>query len=171
MKTFALILVLALLALPALAGEHAMATKSGWFDLEHCDFCKNLLKDPELLHHMTWETHKIDNGMMYISTCDPAYAESYAACNAAMEKLGNDMMTGAVDPTTVQMCGSCAAFGELMMAGVTMENIDGEAADISLVTSSDAEMVDKLHAYADRNNKEMDELMASSGGHGDHPAH
>ena len=55
MKTFALILGLVLLALPALAGDHPssadhpLATASGWFDLENCEFCKNLLSDPELL--------------------------------------------------------------------------------------------------------------------------
>ena len=180
MKTLALILSLALLTLPALAGDHpaksehpasdghAMATKSGWFDLQNCEFCKNLLDDPELLPHLTWETHKIANGMMNITTCDPHYAESYAKCTAAMEKLGNDMMSGKVNPMQVKMCGSCAAFGQMMMAGVSTENVDGDAADIMLITSSDPAMVAKLHEYADRNNKEMAEMMAASHGHDDH---
>ncbi len=180
MKTFALILSLALLALPALAGDHPassdhpssgdhpMATASGWFDLENCEFCKNLLTDPELLHHMTWETHKIENGMMNISTVAHGYEKSYKACNTAMESLGTDMMSGKVNPMEVKMCGSCAAFGQLMMAGVKMENIDGEAADIALMTSDDPAMVAKLHEYADRNNKEMAEMMASAGGDHSH---
>jgi hypothetical protein len=162
MKTFALLIALSLLTLPALAGDHPMATESGWFDLENCAFCKNLLTDPELLEHMTWETHRIENGMMYITVVDPGYQKSYVAANKAMEKLGNDMMTGAVNPMQVKMCGSCAEFGQLMMAGVEMENIDGDAADIMLITSTDPQMVAKLHAYADRNNKEMAEFMAAS---------
>jgi len=183
MKTIALILSLALLALPAMAGDHpasgdhpaaadhAMDTASGWFDLANCQFCKNLLDDPGLLEHMTWETHKIEHGMMYVSTCDPDYTESYDKANKAMEKLGNDMMPGKVNPMQVKMCGSCSAFGQLMMAGVKTENIDGEAADVMIITSDDPAMVAKLHEYADRNNKEMAEMMASAGHGHDHPGH
>ncbi len=174
MKTFALILSLIIFSVPVLAGdhpeaaEHPMATKSGWFDLENCAFCKNLLTDPHLLEHMTWETHKTESGMMYISTCDPHYADSYAAANKAMEQLGNDMMTGKVNPMEVKMCGSCAAFGQLTMAGVKMENIDGEAADIMLFWSHDPALVAKLHEYADRNNSEMAEFMTAADGHEGH---
>ena len=182
MKKFALTLTLGLilLAMPALAGDHPsshvdkhaeghsgnhpMATKSGWFDLQNCEFCKNLTADPDLLPHLTWETIKTENGFAQISTCAPEFKDSYNKCNQAIAKLGNDMMTGKVNPMQVKMCGSCAGFGQFMMAGVKTENIHGEAADVMLVSSDDPAIVQKLHDYADRNNQEMAEMMASAHG-------
>ena len=96
----------------------------------------------------------------------PTKTASYAKAGQAMEKLGADMMNGTVNPMTVKMCGSCTEFGQLMMAGVTMENVDGDAADVTVITSADPALVTRIHKYCDRNNKEMALLMG-----GDHAGH
>ena len=154
------------LAAAAVAGDHPLKTESGWFDMQNCAFCKNLSADPELLPHMTWENHNFAGGMIQIATVDPAYTASYEKCSQAIEKLGAEMMNGTVNPMTVKMCGSCTAFGQLMMAGVTMENVDGDAADVTVITSADPALVTRIHEYCDRNNKEMALLMG-----GDHAGH
>ena len=172
MKTIALLLTVVVLALPALAGDHPVNSGSGWFDMEGCEFCKNLMVEPELLHHLTWESHNIKNGMLSITTVEPEYADAYATANKAMEKLGSDMMSGAVNPMQVKMCGHCAAFGQLLMAGAEMEVVPGEAAEVSLITSSDPALVTRIHEFSDRNTKEMAEMMASGHDHDhghDHP--
>jgi len=163
------ILVVMTMAAVAGAAEHAMRTESGWFDMANCEFCKNLIEDPGLLPHMTWENHKIANGMIQITTVQPEFAKSYQKCSMAMQTLGGDMMSGKRNPAEVKMCGSCAAFGQMMMAGVKMENVEGQAADVALITSEDPAMVAKIHEYCDRNNKEMALLMGES--HGEHPGH
>jgi hypothetical protein len=168
MKTSAFLLALLVFALPVLAGEHgAMKTPSGWFDMETCAFCKNLTTDPGLLEHATWESHAIENGMIYIMTVAPEYAESMAKASAAMEELGAKMQSGQVNPATVKMCGSCQAFGQLMMAGVKMETVKGDAAEVTIVTSTDPALVAKMHEIVDRNTQEMALLM----GGGEHPGH
>lgn len=167
MKTIALLVTIVLVALPALAGDHPMKTASGWFDMDGCEFCKNLTVEPELLEHMTWESHTIGNGMITISTVEPEYAEAYATANKAMEKLGGDMMSGAVNPMQVKMCGHCSAFGQLMMAGAEMEVVTGDVADVSLITSADPALVKRIHEFCDRNNDEMAKMMAAGGD--DHP--
>ena len=167
MKTIALIATAcAVLTLPPPPRPAPTKTASGWFDMENCQFCKNLLADPGLLPHMTWESHNFAGGMVQISTVEPAYAASYAKAGQAMEKLGADMMNGTVNPMTVKMCGSCTEFGQLMMAGVTMENVDGEAADVTIITAADPALVTRIHKYCDRNNKEMALMMG-----GDHAGH
>ncbi len=161
-------LALVALAAPALAGDahqHPMKTKSGWFDMENCGFCQNLVKDPQLLEHMQWENHIIPNGSLSITVVEPAYAAAYAEAMGAMMALGEKMHSGAVDPTKVKMCGHCAAYGQLMMAGAHMEEVDGEAADVTLITSSDPQVVAKIHEFTNRTNKEMDELMAAGHAH------
>ena len=169
MKTIALLLTVVVLALPVLAGDHPGKSDSSWFDMEGCEFCKNLTADPELLHHLTWECHKISNCMLNITTVDPEYADAFATANKAMEKLGSDMMSGAVNPMQVKMCGHCAAFGQLLMAGAEMEVVPGEVAEVSLITSSDPALVTRIHEFTDHNNQEMAAMKASGHGH-DHPS-
>ncbi|MFO7608449.1 MAG: hypothetical protein R6X35_04530 [Candidatus Krumholzibacteriia bacterium] len=159
--------ILVVLAGAAAAGDHPMRTKSGWFDMEKCEVCRNLLADPELLHHMTWENLKTEDGMVQIATVQPEYEASYAECMQAMNALGNDMSSGKRDPKAVKMCGSCAAFGQMMEAGVTYETIDGEAADVTIIQADDPALVARIHEYCDRNNSEMALLMG--GGGDDHP--
>jgi hypothetical protein len=156
------ILALVVLAVPALAGEpphSAMKTASGWFDMENCEFCQSLVEDPALMDHMQWENHVISNGALSIAVVEPAYAAAYVKANAAMEALGQNMQTGKVDPTKVKMCGRCAAFGQLMMTGVKVETIKGEAAEVTLMTSGDPQVVAKIHEFTKRTNQEMAELM------------
>jgi len=162
--TFSILLML--LALPALAGDHgAMKTESGWFDMENCAFCKNLVEDPGLLSHSTWENYNISNGSMSIMTVDPAYAESMARAGKAMEELGTKMQTGQVDPTKVEMCGHCQAFGMLIMSGARLETIEGKVASVTLITSDDPKLVARIQEMTDRDNKEMASIAGHDHGH------
>jgi hypothetical protein len=170
-----LIVVLALVALavpaastPALAGDphqHAMKTKSGWFDMENCAFCQNMVKNPDLLEHLVWENHVIANGSLSITIVEPAYAAAYAEAMGAMMALGQKMHSGELDPTKVKMCGHCKAYGELMMAGANVQEVDGEAADVTLITSSDPQIIANIHEFTNRTNQEMGELMAAGNVH------
>jgi hypothetical protein len=160
-----LVLAILSLALPAAAGDahhQAMKTKSGWFDMENCAFCKSLVKDPALLEHMQCENHNTANGALSLTVVEPAYAAAYGQAMGEMVALGQKMHNGEIDPTKVKMCGHCTAYGQLMMAGVNIENIDGEAADIMLMTSGDPQVIAKIHEFTNRTNQEMGELMAAS---------
>ncbi len=170
MKTLLLCLTLVVIALPVVAGDQpSLKTDSGWFDMENCEFCKNLVEDPGLLPHMTWEGHKIANGAVTIATVDPAYRASYEKAGKAMETLGNKMMNGEINPMSVKMCGHCMMFGQLMMAGVEMEEVHGEAADVSLLTSDNPDVVKMIHQMVDRNTTEM--AMLEGHGHEHSPEH
>ena len=158
-----------ILATAAVAG-HPMKSESGWFDFENCAFCKNLVEDPDLLPHATWETHAIQNGMMTIMTVDPAYAKSLAKAEKKMSDLGMKIQAGEVNPMALEMCGSCQATGVLMMSGVEMERIDGEAAIVTLMTSDDAGVTTKLQDIAKRNTEELALMMGGAEHpHGEHP--
>lgn len=170
-KTIVLVAACAVLAAAvAIAGpDHPLKTESGWFDLENCVFCKNMMEDPGLLPHMTWENHKTKAGMVQVFTVAPDYRQAYDKCMQAMETVSNDMMSGKVNPAEAKMCGSCAAYGQLMMAGVQTEYVKGDAADVALMTSDDPAVITQIHEFCDRNNKEMALMMGEP--HGDHPQH
>ena len=56
------------------------------------------------------------------------------------------------------------------MAGVDMENVKGEAAEVSIFTSDDPALVEKMHSLVERDQKEMQLMMAEGGDHG-HSGH
>jgi hypothetical protein len=171
MRKILVLMAILAIALPAVAGDHP-ATKSTWFDMENCAFCENLIKDPALLEHTTWEGHALKNGIMYITTVDPEYAESMAKAAKAMEQVGSDLMSGKRNPMETKMCGHCAEFGQIMMAGVHMENVKGDAAEVSIFTSDDPALVKRMHTLVERDQQEMKLMMAADGGdkgHDEHP--
>ncbi len=131
-----------------------MKSESGWFDFENCAFCKNLVEDPDLLMHATWESHAIKNGMMNIMTVEPASAASLAKAEKKMNDLGMKMQSGEVNPMGVKMCQSCQTTGMLIMSGVDIERVEGNAATVMLMTSDDAEVVTKLQDLAKRNTED-----------------
>jgi hypothetical protein len=157
-----LFVALVALALPvvAVAGPgHDHGTP--WFDMENCAFCKHLVQDPELLDHVTWESYKIHNGAVTLSMVEPAYVKPYAEAMAAMEALGAKMESGGVNPMTVKMCGHCMAYGELMMAGAEIETVGSDELQVHLMTSSDPEVVAKIHEFTQRNIDEMTKMAAA----------
>lgn len=166
MRKLILIALMATLAVPALAADAVTyKTASGWFDFDHCAFCKNLAADPGLLPHSTWETHPIAGGMMEIITVEPEYRESFAKAGAAIQDLGMKIQAGKVNPMTMEMCGRCKEFGMLMMTGVKMEQVNGDAATVFLYTSDNPDVVGKLHGIAERDKTEMAAMMGGHEGH------
>ncbi len=161
--------IVTVLATAAVAG-HPMISESGWFDFENCAFCKNLMEDPELLAHTTWENHTIEKGMMSIMTIDPAYAEAMATAEQKMNELGMKIQSGQVNPMSLKMCQSCQTTGMLMMGGVKTERVNGEAAIVTMMTSDDEAVVTQLHDLAKRNTEEMAAMMGGAEHpHGEHP--
>ena len=126
-----------------------------WFDMEHCDFCKHMTKDPKLMDNVTWEQHEIANGIMIITTVKPEFKASYKEATDAMMKLAHDLETGKVDMKDLTLCGSCQYYGKLEEAGAKIEYIFANPCDITLFTSENPEVVDMIKKYGQRNQEEM----------------
>jgi hypothetical protein len=153
-------LTLFAIAVVSLVASASPAAEPAWFDLENCAFCKHLGENPGLLDHVTWENHPIDRGLLMIATVDAEYREAYHDAMAAMEELGAKMQRGEIDPTSVTMCGSCLAYGALIMSGAKVETIETATGDITLLTADEPKLVAKIHAYAERNAEELAKLEA-----------
>ncbi len=136
----------------------APATNAGetpWFDMENCVFCQHLVKDPKLLDNLSWEHHDIKNGAMTISVVKPEYRESYEMAQKEMMAEGQKLQSGEVAFTDVKMCGHCQAYGKLMMIGVNIEYVQGEVADVVLMTSDDPDKVKEIKMYSQHNRDAM----------------
>jgi len=162
MKKTLLLLAMVLVAVPALAVGQSHKTPSGWFDMENCVFCRNLVADPELLSHSRWETLPIEDGLMTVMTVEPEYAASLAKAGAAMEATAAKVHGGELNMAEVRMCGFCQAYGQLMMAGVKTETVKGTVAEVTLLRSTDPKMVAQMHEMARRNTEEMAIMMGGA---------
>lgn len=156
------------LALPATAAEHPHKTPSGWFDMENCVFCRNLLADPQLLPNCQWETLATADGLAFVMAVKPEYAASMHKASAAMEATGAKLHSGEIKMADAKMCGFCQAYGELMMGGVQFETARGEVTEVSIARSTDPKMVAKMHAIAKRNKEEMAIMMGGADPHAGH---
>ncbi|MEW5993781.1 MAG: hypothetical protein AB1744_05215 [Candidatus Zixiibacteriota bacterium] len=143
------------LATAAMAEDTAKIGEVKWFDMEGCEFCKHLMKDPHLLDNMTWEHHDISSGALSITTVKPEYKKAYLEAQQGMMELGQRLEKGELKPTEVRMCGHCQAWGMLLAIGAKVEHIQGESAEIVLMTSDDSVLVEKIHDFAQRNRDEM----------------
>jgi hypothetical protein len=155
---FAWIAVLVLFA----ASLTAVAGDDKWFDMENCEFCKQLMDPPEMLMHTSWEHHNIANGIVSVATVDKEYLDSWRAAEARMEEVGKRMEKG----EQVPMCNSCMALGKIMMMGAKYESFPTAHGNVSLITSDDPKMVEEIQAWGKRTTDEMAKMEGMEHEHG-----
>jgi hypothetical protein len=63
---------------------------------------------------------------------------------------------------TVDMCGSCNAFGAIMQKGVKEDYAETKRGDIWIVTSETPAVVAELQAWAKKNSEEMAKMKTPS---------
>jgi hypothetical protein len=119
-------------------------------EMEKCAVCKYMAENPELMRQMTWETHKIDNGMLCLTTVPKQMKKEFDTVSAkmmqAIEKVKADEKQG----KEVTLCHFCESMGELMKLSAKQQHIETETGEIHLFTSDDASLVKKIHAMADK---------------------
>jgi hypothetical protein len=75
-------------------------------EMKKCAVCKNLAEDPELMKNMSWETDKIDNGMLSVSSVPKEMQKEY---DEVSEKMHYAVEQVAADAKAGKQC-SCATF-------------------------------------------------------------
>lgn len=143
------------MAVFASADQEAAPGEAKWFDMETCAFCKHLAKDPQLMNNMKWEHHDISNGAVTISVVKPEFKKSYSEAQAAMMDVGKKMQAGELNMADVKMCGHCQNYGKLTAMGAKMEHVQGEFAEVVIMTSDKPEVVKEIQGFAQRNRDEM----------------
>lgn len=143
MKKIALAVMVCTAIILATAGSFATDEKP-WFDMEHCDFCRNLMAAPHLFENMTWEHHDISDGLLTLTVVKPEYETAYLEAQHAMEKVAERLAKG---DQSVKMCGHCEHYGKILMAGAKVEHIRTCAGDITLLTSDKPEVLSMIREY------------------------
>jgi hypothetical protein len=118
-------------------------------EMKKCAVCKSLAENPKFMSQMTWETHKIENGMLCVSSVPKESKAEFASLHGKMmqsvEKVKSDSKAG----KKVELCSFCEGMGSLEKAGAKHQVIETQTGAVSLITSTDPDVVKKIHAQAD----------------------
>jgi len=139
-------------------GDHKHQDGKAWFDAEHCTICQPMAKNPELMMSMQWETHKIENGMLMMSTVPEGKQKKFEKVCTQMKEVAEKVAKG--EKPDAVCCGFCTAFGKAMQAGANEQRIKTKSGAITLLTAQSPETVDMLHKMADRTIEEAKKFEA-----------
>ena len=149
-----------LLAMVVAVAVFVVADDKPWFDMENCAMCTGMTAQEGLMENMTWDHFLTKNGMMTVCTVADGYQGKYAACKVAMDATVEKMKAG----EEMYLCGFCTRHSELTKAGVSMEQFSTKAGDVSLMTSTDAKMIEEIHALGQKTIDELAKMAAANGG-------
>lgn len=134
-------------------------------DMKSCQVCSAMADKPELMEHSTWESHKIPNGMLCLMTVPKEQKSEFEAVYADMMKKVEQVKADDAAGKEVHVCEFCKTMGDLEKAGAKHLEITTETGAISMMTSDDPSVVQKIHAAADKAiemQKQMKDAMAST---------
>lgn len=151
----ALVFSAAAVALSETAMEKMMA------GMKNCEVCKSMADKPELMEHSSWESHKIDNGMLCVMTVPKDHLDEFKTVHTEMMQAIDKVKAEAAAGKPVQLCEFCHAMGDLEKAGAKHQEISTETGAISLMTSGDPAVVQQIHAAADKAIEMQKEMKAS----------
>ncbi len=152
-KLFSALLVVMLMAGSAFAQDQEAA----WFDMASCEICKHMAEVEGLMQNVKWETHIIPNGMMMVSVVPDSMKEAMSTARQNMMQTISRIESG----ESVQCCGFCQSYGALTNGGAVETRIESAAGEITLLTSDDPAVVEKIHAHAKRTIAETEAMMAN----------
>ncbi len=119
-------------------------------EMEKCAVCKYMAENPDLMKDTTWETHKIDTGMLCLTTAPKERKKEFDAVSAKMMQAINQVKADKKQGKEVELCSFCASMGEITKLNPKMQYIDTQTGAIHMVTSDDPAIVKKIHAMADK---------------------
>ena len=119
-------------------------------EMKSCAVCGVMAEKPELMTDMTWETHKIDNGMLCVASVPKDKLKEFTELHEKMMKQVAQVKADSQQGKPVKLCSFCSSMGDLEKAGAKQQEIKTATGFISLFTSSDPTVVAKIHACADK---------------------
>jgi len=127
-----------------------------WFDMDHCAICKNMASMKDDMHKIKWDVHMLDNGMLMVSVVPRKMKEGMAKAGEGVKKTVKRLESG----EQLDLCGFCQSYGGLMEMGADIKELKSVGVDITVITSSDAEVVKKIQAFGKKSKVEHKKMLA-----------
>lgn len=145
-----------MLSLPAMSMVFA-ADEGSWFDMQNCEMCKPLIANEGLMEHMTWEHHNVSSGLVSICKVDQDYLDSYKKAQMKINVVAEKWMRG--EP--VYVCNMCKDMGSVLKSGAVSDMVESGNTFIRVTSSANPEILDEIHKWTARTNKEMTAMKQS----------
>lgn len=123
-----------------------MAVMAGMGTTENCEACFDMVACGDALTAVGAhrQTVRLKNGVMYVFTADSQ--RDVNAVQAAVARRGDQMSRVLMAGDNVKLCGGCKSIrGAIASGKLTREVVNIEGGTLTLITSSDAELVSRLH--------------------------
>lgn len=134
---------------------HHQSKEIAWFDMEHCEICKNMASMKDQMHKIKWEIHMLENGMVSIAIVPEDMKEEMAKAEQGVMQTVSKLEQG----EQLHMCGYCNSYGKLMSMGAKFQKIKSLGVDLSIVTSDDAEVVKEIQAMGKKAKVEHEKML------------
>ena len=128
-----------------------------WFDMQNCEMCKPMAAESGLMEHLHWSTYPVATGMVYVTTVDKGFEEPYKKAGQGMMAVQQRLGKG----EKVYLCNHCQSFGALMAAGAKVDNLNTNAGDVMVMSSTDPAEIEKIHQHAGKTIQAMKEMGAA----------
>ncbi len=152
---FGIVLSTSLCGVVAAQDEKDQDKEIAWFDMEHCEICKNFASMKHSMHRIKWENNLLDDGMISVSVVPDDLKEDNAKAQAGIQATVAKLQQG----EQLDMCGHCHFMGKMMMLGAKFKEIKSVGVDIMIVTSPDPEVVKQIHAFAKQSQTEHEKML------------
>lgn len=129
-----------------------------WFDLDHCEICQNMASMKDDMHKIKWDVHMLDNGMLMVSVVPRKMKEAMAKADEGVQATVKKLEAG----EQLDMCGFCQTYGELMGMGANIKDLKTVGVNITVITSSDPEVVKKIQAFGKQSKVEHKKMLAQA---------
>lgn len=150
--------VAAALVLCAFVAIGVAGDEKPWFDMKNCSMCKDV--NPALMQHMAWDHYDMSNGVISITTVEPASMADYKTMCTSMEATSKRLAAGEKLP----LCGMCTEYMSLMAKGAKTEMVWTKDGSVRMVTATDPAVVAGLHKWAATTRAEMQKMAAAGAG-------
>jgi hypothetical protein len=127
-----------------------------WFDMDHCAICKNLASMKNDIPKIKSDTQMLDNGIIMISVVPRKMREAMEQAEKGMQATIEELESG----KPLELCGFCQNYGNLMQMGANFKEIETVGVNLTLITSSDPEVVKKIQAFGKQSVVEHDKMVA-----------
>ena len=135
---------LALAVCMAMVIDSTQLLADEWFDMKNCAVCKSMGEHMDIMQHIKWETHLVNTGMMSVSIIPAEYQAVMKEAHEKMEATIEKLKSG----EQMHLCGFCESYRKLMAQGAKSEDFETDAGHVSLLTSTDPQVVAQIHDHA-----------------------
>ncbi len=130
--------------------------------MKRCELCKLFAEQPDMMLAARLSVIDLKNGMALLHTVhDPGRIKAFQEFSEGFMAKAEEFRSRPPEETKKKLCSICRRFGDLVIAGAVMDYSDTPVGTITIMTSSDPDLVNKIHALAQQFKfiEQMDSMM------------